>query len=68
MKERQGPGGTYHVGASQFAGKEYPRFLISREQLDYLLLMSFSWTEITTLIGVSRMTIYRRHDEFGMLW
>ena len=29
--------------------------------------MSFSWTEIATLIGVSRMTIYRRRDEFGML-
>lgn len=29
--------------------------------------MWFTWTEIASLLGVSRMTIYRRRHEFGML-
>lgn len=37
-----------------------PRFVISADQLEYLLSLSFSWTEIASLLGVSRMTVYRR--------
>lgn len=36
-----------------------PRFDVSKEQLEYLLSLSFSWTEIASLLGVSRMTLYR---------
>lgn len=36
-----------------------PRFNISRDQLLYLVSLSFKWTEIAALLGVSRMTIYR---------
>ena len=43
-----------------------PRFAISREQLDYLHALSFSWTEISSLLGVSRMTIYRRRLEYDI--
>ena len=44
-----------------------PRFEITREQLEYLSSMSFSWSHIAELLGVSRMTIYRRRVEFGLL-
>ena len=57
----------YRVEVSQSADRGRPRFLISRDQLEYLRSLSFTWTEIATLIGVSRMTIFRRRQEFGML-
>ena len=41
-----------------------PRFEIMKEQLEYLSSMSFSWSLIAQLLGVSRMTIYRRRLEF----
>ena len=44
-----------------------PSFNIHRIQLEYLRQLNFSWTEIADLVGVSRMTIYRRRIEFGML-
>ena len=44
-----------------------PHFLISRNQLEYLRSLSFTWSQISSLLGVSRMTIYRRREEFGML-
>ena len=44
-----------------------PKFDISKEQLEYLRSMNFSWTQIAELMGVSVMTIYRRRREFGML-
>ena len=43
-----------------------PRFDISRQQLIYLRSMSFSWVQIASLLGVSRMTIFRRRREFGL--
>ena len=43
-----------------------PRFDISKDQLEYLSSMSFTWTQIASMLGVSRMTIYRRRVEFGM--
>ena len=44
-----------------------PAFDISQEQLEYLASLSFGWSRIAALLGVSRMTIYRRRSEFGML-
>lgn len=43
-----------------------PRFDISRDQLEYLSSMSFTWTQISSMLGVSRMTIYRRRVEYGI--
>ena len=48
------------------AGIGRPRFDISQDQLEYLSSMSFTWTQIASMLGVSRMTIYRRRVEFGM--
>ena len=49
------------------AAPGHPRFRITREQLEYLRSLSFSWTDIPRLLGVSRMTIHRRRDEYGLL-
>ena len=43
--------------ASENATLGRPRFEITRAQLDYLRSLSFSWTEIAHLLGVSRMTL-----------
>ncbi len=42
---------------SPVAGR--PRFVITKDQLSYLLSLSFKCTEIAALLGVSRMTVYR---------
>ena len=56
---------AYRVGHAQSAiGR--PRFDISRDQLEYLSSMCFNWTQIANMLGVSRMTIYRRRVEFEM--
>ena len=44
-----------------------PRFSILQEQLVYLHSLSFSWSQIAAILGVSRMTLYRRRAEFGIL-
>ena len=44
-----------------------PQFIISRDQLEYLRSMRFSWHQISNLLGVSRMTVYRRRRDFGIL-
>ena len=33
----------------------------------YLHSMGFTWVEITNLLGVSHMTIFRRQREFGQV-
>ena len=53
--------------ASEVATLGRPRFEITRAQLDYLRSLSFSWTEIAHLLGVSRMTVYRRRVEYGLM-
>ena len=36
-----------------------PLFNVSRSQIEYLSSLSFKWTEIAAILGVSRMTLYR---------
>lgn len=43
-----------------------PRFDISKQQLIYLRSMCFSWVQIANLLGVSRMTVFRRRREYGL--
>ena len=54
------PNGIAHI-------RGRPSFEISEDQLLYLSSLSFTWTEIASLLGVSRMTIYRRRCNFNML-
>ena len=44
-----------------------PPFIITKEQLVYMRSLSFSWSEISKLLGVSRMTIYRRRREYNLI-
>ena len=44
-----------------------PSFHITRHQLQYLSSLSFNWTRIASLLQVSRMTVHRQRDAFGML-
>ncbi len=50
---------AYRVPTLSTGGRGRPKFNVSREQLEYLSSLSFSWSEIAVLIGVSRTTLYR---------
>ena len=57
---------SYTPSLVQLPSRGRPRFDISKDQLEYLSAMSFSWTQIASMLGVSRMTIYRRRIDYGM--
>lgn len=46
--------------------KGRPRFDVTQEQIEYLRYLSFSWTSICSMLGISRMTLYRRKREYGI--
>ena len=58
---------SYQVSAEFTGQRGQPRFVIHREQLLYLISLGFSWTSIASLLGVSRMTVYRRREEYNLL-
>lgn len=58
---------TSYTPPFQNFGRGRPKFYISKEQLQYLRSLSFSWTAIADMLKVTRMTIYRRRIEYGML-
>jgi len=58
---------SYRAAGIRTGRRGRPPFSITREQLEYLQSMSFTWSEIGSILGVSRMTIYRRRQEYTML-
>ena len=60
---------SYHASLTPSVPSQLgrPRFNISSEQLQYLRSMSFIWVQISDILGVSHMTIYRRRQEYGMM-
>ena len=58
---------SYRAAGIRTGRRGRPSFSITREQLEYLQSMSFTWSEIGSILGVSRMTIYRRRQEYNML-
>ena len=50
---------AYRAPILQSGGRGRPSFDVSKEQLEYLASMQFTWSEIAALIGVSRSTVYR---------
>lgn len=58
---------SYSVAVEQTSRRGRPRFLVSADQLEHLRALSFSWTYISSLLGVSRMTVYRRRAECGLV-
>jgi len=57
----------YHPQVVRRLSPGRPSFEITQDRLEYLLSLSFTWTEISRILGVSRMTIYRRRLTFGMI-
>ena len=57
---------AYHAPVVCALGRGRPCFDIT-DQLEYLSSLSFNWTQISALLGISRMTVYRRRAEFDML-
>lgn len=43
-----------------------PKFLITKEQIDGLRSLHFSWKKIAEMLGVSERTVRRRKQEFDM--
>ena len=58
---------VYRVLQERTGSRGRPRFIITQHQLHYLRSQMFSWSSIASLIGVSRMTVYRRRQEYGMV-
>ena len=52
-------GVAYHVPVVHMGQHGRPRFEVTRGQVEYLAFLSFTWSEIATLLGVSRTTLYR---------
>ena len=67
VRERLTESVSYSAPAEHVSRRGRPRFTIKREQLLYLRSLCFTWTDIASLLGVSRMTIFRRFQEFQML-
>ena len=57
---------SFSAPLSRSGHRGRPAFVISKEQIQYLRSMSFSWVQIAKLLGVSYMTLYRRRQDFGM--
>ena len=66
-KEQQSELLVYRVLQEHTGSRGRPRFIITQHQLHYLRSQMFSWSSIASLIGVSRMTMYRRRQEYGMV-
>ncbi len=57
----------YHPPIVHVRCRGRPKFHISRDQLVYLRNLYFFWARISCLLSVSRMTIYRRRRNYGLL-
>ncbi len=58
---------TRYVPPSRRGLRGRPKFYVTKEQLQYLRSLSFSWTGIAKMLTISRMTLYRRRVEYQML-
>ena len=43
-----------------------PPFNVDTEQIIYLREIGFTWKEVSTMLGISRMTLYRRRKQAGI--
>lgn len=60
-------GGSYSCPKQNVGGSTgRPKYLITKEQIDGLRSLHFSWKKIAEMLGVSERTIRRRRQEFDM--
>ncbi|XP_068713652.1 uncharacterized protein [Montipora foliosa] len=57
---------SYRVEQVPHGGRGRPKFVVSREQLQYLLERGFSVPDVAQLLGLSLWTTERRLQEFGI--
>lgn len=57
----------YQVPLHRSTNPGRPRFVVLQEQLEYLRSLHFSWVDISRMLGISRMTLYRRRVEYDMI-
>ena len=57
---------SYRVDQVPHGGRGRPKFVVSREQLQYLLERGFSVPDVAQLLGLSLRTTERRLQEFGI--
>ena len=43
-----------------------PSFVVQEEQIRFLQEVGFSYTEMAAMLGISRMTLYRKRQEFDI--
>ena len=58
---------AYRAPSEDALRRGRPRFSVTADQLIYLRSIHFTWTDIASLLGVSRMTIFWRWKEYGLL-
>ena len=59
--------GAYRVSKVSSVSRGQPKFQIEREQLEYLRSLSCPCYKIASLLGISRMTLYRHRRSFGLV-
>ena len=50
---------SYAASSIHTSSRGRPKFDITREHLEFLASMSFTWTQIARILEVSHMTVYR---------
>ena len=51
---------------SKAQGRSRPKLFIQKEQIAFLNELRFSWTQIASLFGISRRTLYTMRCEYGL--
>ena len=61
------PDSSNHIAEKLFTGvRGKPKYIVPREQLEFLIERRFRVSEISTLLGVSTRTVERRMVEYGL--
>ena len=55
----EGPAQYNTLPTTQQLGRGRPQVQVSKSKVEYLASLSFKWTEIASILGLSRMTLYR---------
>ena len=49
------------------SGRGRPRVVIEQDKIEFLRELGFNWTQIASMFGVCRRTLYAIRDEYGIL-
>ncbi len=58
---------AYRASVIRTHQRDRPGFAVTIDQLKYLRSLSFSWIRISRMLGISRMTLNHRRQQFNML-